>query len=104
MPPMRFVFWTLAAIVGLFVVVFAASNRQSVAIGLWPLVHEIELPLYLLVIVLLIVGFFAGRLAGWFAARRWRREARERRNQMEALQRELAAWKPQHVREDTTPR
>ena len=49
------------------------------------------MPLYLVILVPLLLGFAAGRLAGWFAARPRRQEMRRRRRRIEALERELAA-------------
>jgi membrane protein implicated in regulation of membrane protease activity len=90
---MRFVFWGLVFLGALLVGDFAASNTQFVWIALWPFLppQEVGLRLYLLVIALLLVGFFAGRLAAWLGARRWRREWRQRGQRIEALERELAA-------------
>jgi uncharacterized integral membrane protein len=90
---MRILFWGIALLGALIAVDFAASNTQFVSLKIWPLSppYELELPLYLLVILFLFVGFFAGRIVAWIGGRRWRREAKERGQRIEALERELAA-------------
>jgi putative membrane protein len=88
---MRFVYWTLVALAAALLAVFAVSNRESVALGLWPLPFAIDLPLYLLVLLPLLAGFLAGKFAGWIAGARRRRELRHRRRRIGALERELAA-------------
>jgi uncharacterized integral membrane protein len=76
----------LAAVV---LVLFAVSNREAVAIELWPLPDRAELPLYLLVLGMLIVGFVFGQIVAWTGGWRWRREARRSRTRIAALEREL---------------
>ena len=88
---MRLLYWALAALGALPLVLFAVSNRGAVALGLWPLPFIAEVPLYLVVLLSLVLGFAAGRLAGWFAGRGRRRELRRRGRQIDSLRRELAA-------------
>jgi uncharacterized integral membrane protein len=79
------------ALAALILILFAVSNRESVSVGLWPLPDFIQMPLYLLVLGTLIVGFFFGELAAWVGAWRWRREAKRSRERIAVLERELAA-------------
>lgn len=75
----------------LFVIAFALSNRHSAAIGLWPFDDRVEMPVYLLALGALVLGFLAGAgLAGFgtlVARLRARREARR----AEVAERKLAA-------------
>jgi uncharacterized integral membrane protein len=75
----------------LLVIAFALTNRHPVAVGLWPFDDQVEMPVYLLALGALVLGFLAGvGLAGFgtLAARlRARREARR----AEAAERKLAA-------------
>ena len=66
----------------------AVSNSQPVQLALWPLPQVLELPLYLLVVVLLLAGMLAGLAIGWWVARHHRRRARERTNEAARLDRE----------------
>jgi uncharacterized integral membrane protein len=85
-------------------VLIAVSNTQRVQLALWPLPHNVVLPLYLLVIGLLLLGVLAGLSLGWWSARPHRRRARERQAEVVRLEREvaslragLAAARPQTV-------
>lgn len=88
---MRSFFWILVALMAVVLASFAASNRESTLLGLWPLPFVVELPLYLAVLSALLTGFVTGALAAWLAGRRWRRELRSRRRRVATLEHELAA-------------
>lgn len=91
---MKIIRWTLIGIVVLILIVFAVSNRQAIALSLWPLPLEINTRLYLVVLLTLLVGFLIGELVAWVNGRRWRREARRKARRVEELERELAALSP----------
>ena len=74
---------------------FAASNREAVPLGLWPLPFLVGIPLYLVVFGVAIIGFLTGAFAAWIAGTRRRRELRRCRRQSEALARELATTRSQ---------
>src|SRR5215472_4469596 len=92
---MRAVYWALTLVAVVLLIPFAVSNRAPVSLGFWPLPFLVALPLYLLVLSLLVVGFVIGAIAAWLAGRRTRRELRRRRRRVEALERELAATRSQ---------
>ncbi len=87
---MRVLFWVVTIAAAIFLIPFAVANREPVSLGLWPLPFLIEVPLYLLVLLVLLAGFVIGATATWIAGRRVRRELRRRRRRVEALERELA--------------
>jgi len=87
----RVLYWAVLPIAAVVLAIFAVSNREAVAIGLWPLPYLVELPLYLLVLLALLLGFVVGEFAAWIAGRHWRREVRRRGRRIAALERELAA-------------
>jgi uncharacterized integral membrane protein len=93
----RAVYWAWVIVVGAAVALFAASNRQTVALALWPLPFLAQSPLYLVVLVSLAFGFAIGAVAAWIKGRRRRRLLRECRRQNEALARELASTQAQLV-------
>jgi lipopolysaccharide assembly protein A len=70
---------------------FAASNRESVTLGLWPLPVVADLPLYIAVLGALLIGAVLGAFGTWIAGGRRRRETRRRARRIAALERELAA-------------
>jgi uncharacterized integral membrane protein len=88
---MRFLRRAAMLVVAVVLVVFAISNRSSVALGLWPLPDAVELPLYLVILACLLVGFVVGEFAAWVAARRWRREVRRSAQRIAVLEAELGA-------------
>jgi lipopolysaccharide assembly protein A len=92
---MKLVFWFVVVLVAAVLALFAMSNREAVALGLWPLPFALDLPLYLAILAALLIGFIAGVVAAWIAGRRWRRENRRRGRRIAVLERELAAREPQ---------
>jgi uncharacterized integral membrane protein len=89
--PMKILFWIFVLLVALVLALFAVSNRESVALGLWPVPFLVEVPLYVAMLAALAVGFVIGEFAAWIAGRRWRREARQRRRHIASLEGELRA-------------
>jgi uncharacterized integral membrane protein len=92
---MKILYWGTVAVAAAAAVLFAVSNRQTIAVGIWPVPYRIEAPLYLLIGAPLLFGFLLGEIAGWLGARKWRREVRRRGRRIEALERELAATQRQ---------
>ena len=88
---MRILFWILVALIAVVLAAFTVSNREAVALGLWPLPWLVQLPLYLAVLGALLLGGLAGALGAWIGGRRYRRGLRRQRRQIAALEHELAA-------------
>lgn len=86
--------WVVIGAIALILVVFAVANRNTVTLTVWPLPLAMDAPLYLVVLISLIVGFFLGELVAWMNGHRWRREARRSAKRVEELERELAAQSP----------
>jgi uncharacterized integral membrane protein len=95
---MKLPFWIVVALVAAVLALFAASNRESVTLGLWPLPFIASLPLYLAILSALLIGFVAGVVAAWIAGRCRRREIRRCGRRITALERELAATQAQPAR------
>jgi len=92
---MKILFWIFVLLVALVLALFAVSNRESVALGLWPVPFLVEIPLYVAMLAALAVGFLLGEVAAWISGRRRRREARQRRRQLASLEGELRATQAQ---------
>jgi putative membrane protein len=90
--------------VATLVILFAVSNRQTVSVGLWPLPFLADIALYLLCFATLLVGFVLGLWAGWAGGSRSRRELRNHRHRIEALERELTATQAQFDGNPLPPR
>jgi lipopolysaccharide assembly protein A len=88
---MRAVYWLVILVIAAVLSLFAASNRDLVSMGLWPLPFLVGLPLYLVVFAAVIIGFLTGVFAAWVAGSHRRRELKQCRKRSEALARELAA-------------
>jgi uncharacterized integral membrane protein len=86
----RFVYWFVTLLVGVLLVDFSVSNLDPVVVGFWPL-DGIETRLFVVVLMAMLIGFFAGELVAWINGRGWRRETRQRGRRIQALERELAA-------------
>ena len=73
----RFLRWTAALLVAAIVIDFALSNRVTIAVGFWPLIDGLALPVYLA----LLLPFLMGLALGWSAAgwRSWRRRRSEKK-------------------------
>ena len=95
---MKAVRWTATLVAVVLLVPFAVSNREPVSLGFWPLPFLVDLPVYLLVLLLLLAGFVTGAAASWLGGRHTRRELRRRRRRVEALERDLVAARlqPEH--------
>ena len=94
---MKFLWWSLLALVAVVLILFAISNRETVSVGLWPLPDLLQLPLYLVLLGTLVLGFFVGELTGWIGGWRWRREARRSRERIAMLEREVETERAQRA-------
>jgi uncharacterized integral membrane protein len=81
---MRFAYWGLTLLAAIICAVFAAYNRASTVLDLWPFA-TVELPLYLLVLGTLMAGFLLGSLVTWFGHFGVRRERRRLTKQVQRL-------------------
>jgi lipopolysaccharide assembly protein A len=94
---MKLLWWVVLAIVAVVLILFAVSNRQHISVSLWPLPDLVEMPLYLVLLGTLLLGFIVGELAGWIGGWRWRREARRSRERITMLEREIEAERAQRA-------
>ena len=86
----------LLGLVGLVVVVaFAVANRMPVAVSLAPLPIVLELPVYSVFLLGLVLGGLLGGIALWLGNARYRWRALRLRNQVGALEGQMAVLKKQ---------
>ncbi len=86
---MRRLAWIVTLpLAGLFVL-FAISNRSQVTVSLWP-ADPVLVPLYLLVLGGLLVGFLAGAAVAGIRSVAWRRRARREARRAAGLERQVA--------------
>ena len=79
-------------------VALAVANRGPVTISLDPIntsdpVYSVQVPLFLLVFLLVIVGVLIGGIAAWLKQARWRRRARRLRAELRRSRDEVADLK-----------
>ena len=93
---MRKFFTTVVLIpLGLVFVVFAVANRHFVTVSFDPFNSAdpsiaINLPLFVVIIAVAILGVVAGGSATWFRQRHWRRAARQHEADARAARAQLA--------------
>jgi len=86
---MTFLAWAVAAPLLIGAGVFAVVNRSAVTVSLWPVAEPVTLPLFVVVVAALYVGFIIGAVIAWWAGRHGRARARQRLERIRALQQEL---------------
>ena len=75
---------------GFVVIAFAIANRGPAVVSLDPLPYVFEVPLYLVAIGGLAVGFTVGAIAAWLAGHGVRRRLRIAKARVASLQGELS--------------
>ena len=73
---MRLVYWLIAVPLLVAVPLFAISNLNPVELTIWPLPFVVQVPVFVVALAGLAVGFFAGGIVAWFSAGRARARAR----------------------------
>src|SRR5262245_38083367 len=83
---------TTAILVAISVVVIllAINNRAPVQLDLWPWPWDLQLPIYLLSLGCLLLGFFLGAFAVWRSGAQTRRKARLWRRELDEKTREVS--------------
>ena len=87
---MRRISWIVTVPLMLVLVVFSVANRDPVAIDLWPFnLQTPPVPLSVLVLGAIFLGFLAGAFIMWISASRGRRRARDAKFRSSHLEREV---------------
>jgi lysylphosphatidylglycerol synthetase-like protein (DUF2156 family) len=73
---MRLVYWLIAVPLLVAAPLFAISNLEAVELTIWPLPFVVNAPVFVVALVGLAVGFFAGGIVAWLNAGRARARAR----------------------------
>ncbi len=87
--PLRYLSLIVTIPLGIIVISFAVSNRDLVALRLWPLPFEVEMQLFLPVLGALLVGFVTGGTIAWWSGGRTRRLARRQSSRLKSLTAEV---------------
>lgn len=86
---MKYLTWGAAGAVALVAIAFGIANREMVTLSLSPLPFALDMPLFVALELVLLVGFILGGAFAWARAGRSRRLARRRGRQVEELKREI---------------
>ena len=81
--------WIVTLPIILVVMVFAVSNRDEVAINLWPTGLDLTVPFFVVVLGGFLAGFLVGAAIMWLSGAKRRARARRLRYRAEELEREL---------------
>lgn len=85
--------WLLILPLLVLLVLFALSNREAVALRLWPFDLSLAAPVGVAMLVLAAVGFLLGAFVAWAASFGARRRAWRVERAAKALEAELAAMR-----------
>ena len=83
---MKHLLWLITLPLTLAALVFAIANRHDATIDLWPLDLTREVPLYLILLLSLLVGFLLGGMVAWLSGGKVRARARRARMRIEFLE------------------
>ncbi len=95
---MKHLSWIITLPLLVLFIVFAVANRTPTQLNLWPLEYQITLPLFLMVLAALFVGFLCGGLVAWFSGHRTRERARRGRYELDTVNRDLLETQRQLAR------
>jgi uncharacterized integral membrane protein len=95
---MRTIAWIVTLPLGVIAVLFAISNRTSASLTLWPIPVDLEAPLYVIVLVPLAIGLFAGGFIVWVGAALARARARRLEHRLAAVEATLKATQDAQAR------
>lgn len=87
----------------LAVVLFAVSNRHVVELQFWPLPGTLDLPLYIIGLVTMVVGFLIGGIIAWIGAGEARHRARVAERDARGLEAKLAHARDQAEKARSIP-
>ena len=87
----------ISLVVTIAVISFVASNVKPVQVDLWPFEIGLDVPVFVLLLGGLLVGFFCGALVMWFSQGKNRRRGREARREAAGLQRRVAELERKQV-------
>lgn len=93
---MRRLSWIVTLPLTVLAVLFALSNSATSEVRLWPLPWVAELPLYLLILGSLLLGFLLGAVVAWISSGARRRRMRALAQQVRDQAAEIGALRHQH--------
>jgi len=86
---MRLLAWLVGLPVAALAVLFAVSNRQPIAVGLWPFSEAIEAPAFVIALVPFALGLIGGAALAGVGTLRARLRHRAERRKVRTMERRL---------------
>lgn len=97
---MRYIRYAIYAVVAIVLIVVSLANRDVVTLSTLPeglaaipgmgwLAVSVQLPLFIVVLGSMLMGFVIGELFEWLREHKYRAEAREKKGEVRKLEREL---------------
>lgn len=97
---MRFIRYAVYAVVAIVLIVISLANRETVTLSTLPdgiaaipgagwLAVSVQLPLFLVVLGAILLGFVLGELFEWLREHKYRAEAAQKKGEVKKLEREL---------------
>lgn len=101
----RFCSFLLSFIFLLLVVSFVLSNREAVDVAIFPLPYSISAPIYIIVLIILVVGWVSGMSIGRMGTNKARSDLKREVRRTELLDNEIKALRIKHHQEaNNTPK
>jgi putative membrane protein len=91
--------WLLIAPLFVLLILFALSNKQEVALGLWPFDLTWEAPVSVAILLAASFAFLFGAGIVWLATMKYRGQVRALRERVRVLDAELAGARSRLARE-----
>ncbi len=80
-------------LIAITLIAFAVTNRQTTTLVYSPLHEPLELPLYMVTLLFMAVGFFLGVMVLWINSGKTRSVKRQQRKTIKELEKELESVK-----------
>lgn len=90
--------WILTLPLIVVAAIFAIANREPITLDLWPFEASPRLPLFVILLACLVFGLVVGGLVTWLSAAPTRRRARQARQRVAELEREVARLRQERDR------
>jgi uncharacterized integral membrane protein len=99
----RILSWIVAGPIVILVLWFAVSNLGPITLRLWPFPFDLTMPIAVLTLVQLFIGFLLGAIVTWIGDRHRRRENRLLNRRNAELEQLLAGARKQLAEAEQKP-
>lgn len=79
--------------IAVLVILLSVANRDNLVLSFFPLPYEVEMPKFLLILVIFALGLLSGMMSLWFSNRTQRRQSRENTRRVAALENQISAMR-----------